>query len=166
MLTILHKYGGSMGRTPQGLERRRARDRDRKRKQRMDADFRKKERERKKKYRDTHSEKEKDRQRKYYELNKEERNAKRKQWSKENRERQLEYQREYYRRNIAKERTKIYENRKNRNPHYGLVSAVNAFKRGDITLDELNSRIDSALERSHDLMQGRSRRRTKPIDKD
>lgn len=62
---------------------------------------------------------------------------------------------DWYRANWTRERAKEIKRRIGRNPSYGLIDAISQYRSGDITYDELNRRLDKAIEGTHELVSKR-----------
>lgn len=136
-----------MGRSEESKEQRKKAARERYRKLAEDPAWRQKEALRRARYRNSEKAKSKEsaRSKERYERNKELRIEQRKRWARENRERQLKNQREYYARNREEQLRKILGNRKRRDPTIGLKTAIDDFRGGNITINELDRRINEAL---------------------
>lgn len=133
-------------RTPEGIEKRKRVARERYRRLwKVDPKFRANEQERRK-LRDLQDpERTKARHRARYHKNKKRENERKKRWSAKNREHLREYNRERYARNRAAEWEKIRAARIRRDPTYGLESACNQFRRGELSLDRFNKLIGERI---------------------
>lgn len=70
-----------------------------------------------------------------------------------------ERQRDYYARKKEQLKPKIYASRSRRNPHRGLQTLIDSFRRGHIEYDELARRLNTAVIQSHALTDGRARKK-------